>query len=235
MNRALAFSSWIISTYRRTTHGITFTCIFCTVVKYKASFNRDSASSPAQMLMCLRGSRGGGGEGRGPDPPPPWEITKLLGSLAILVLLPWKITKLPSQHSILGHHRPASETPFNVDDPLSVVFESSLSSTTKKLSELIWTPSDKSFWIRAPPSPASLLSLLYRVIHPRSISNIPIIPSHSPAEQKFTSECQWFCFTSKYLLTKFCLFVRKLWLAFRTMISLFRGSRALKIFDTWAT
>ena len=25
---------------------------------------------------------------------------------------PLKITKLPSQHSMLGHHRPASETPF---------------------------------------------------------------------------------------------------------------------------
>ena len=82
MNRALAFSSWIISTYRRTTHGITFTCIFCTVVKYKASFNRDSASSPAQMLMCLRGSRGGGGEGRGPDPPPPLRNHKAIGILS---------------------------------------------------------------------------------------------------------------------------------------------------------
>ena len=26
---------------------------------------------------------------------------------------PLKITKLPSQHSMLGHHRHASETPFN--------------------------------------------------------------------------------------------------------------------------
>ena len=27
---------------------------------------------------------------------------------------PWKITKHPSQHSMVGHYRPASETPFNV-------------------------------------------------------------------------------------------------------------------------
>ena len=26
--------------------------------------------------------------------------------------IPWKITKLPSQNLMLGHHRPASETPF---------------------------------------------------------------------------------------------------------------------------
>ena len=45
---------------------------------------------------------------------PYWKITKLKGFLAILVLNAWKITisKLPSQHSMLGHHRPASETPF---------------------------------------------------------------------------------------------------------------------------
>ena len=31
----------------------------------------------------------------------------------MLVRIPWKIIKLPSQNSMLGHHRPASETPFN--------------------------------------------------------------------------------------------------------------------------
>ena len=34
------------------------------------------------------------------------------GSLAILVRIPWKVTKLPSQHSMFGHYRPISETPF---------------------------------------------------------------------------------------------------------------------------
>ena len=40
------------------------------------------------------------------------KITKLYGFLAILVRIPRKITKLPSQHSMLGHHRHTSETPF---------------------------------------------------------------------------------------------------------------------------
>ena len=52
---------------------------------------------------------------------------------------PLKITNLPSQHSMLGHHRPANETPFKWrfhwradDGPLIMVFESSLPSSTKK-------------------------------------------------------------------------------------------------------
>ena len=40
------------------------------------------------------------GETGGPDPPPPWKITKIYGFLAILI-----ITKLPSQHSMVGHYR----------------------------------------------------------------------------------------------------------------------------------
>ena len=48
---------------------------------------------------------------RGSGPPPCWKITKIQGILAILVRIPWKITKLPSQHSMLAHHRPTSETP----------------------------------------------------------------------------------------------------------------------------
>ena len=50
---------------------------------------------------------------------------------------PLKITKLPSQHSMLGHYRHASATAFNGchwrinDDPLIVVFGSSLPSSAK--------------------------------------------------------------------------------------------------------
>ena len=55
-------------------------------------------------LMC--GSRGVSGRGV------LWKITKLKGSLLILVQILWKITKLPSQHSMLGLHRPVSETSF---------------------------------------------------------------------------------------------------------------------------
>ena len=55
---------------------------------------------------------------------------------------------------MLGHHRPASETPlafrwWTDDDLFIVVFGSSIPSSTKKNSFQIWTPSDKTFWIRA--------------------------------------------------------------------------------------
>ena len=50
---------------------------------------------------------GGGGAG-GPDPP---EKSQNIGFLSNSGLDPLKITKLPSQHSMLGHHRHASETP----------------------------------------------------------------------------------------------------------------------------
>ena len=59
----------------------------------------------ASRDMC--GFRGGRGSG-----PPFQENHKAMGSLAILVRIHWKITKLPSQQSILGHHQPDSEMPF---------------------------------------------------------------------------------------------------------------------------
>ena len=55
---------------------------------------------------------------------------------------PWKTIKLPSQHSILGHHRPASETPFKwrfaggpmmPPPPLVVIRYSLPPSTNKKM------------------------------------------------------------------------------------------------------
>ena len=52
---------------------------------------------------------GGGGGGRGPNPP---EKSQKYGVLSNTGPDPLKISKLPSQHSILGHHRPASKTPF---------------------------------------------------------------------------------------------------------------------------
>ena len=58
----------------------------------------------------MRGSRGG--EGRGPDPPP--EKLQKYRVPSNIDLDSLKITKLPSQHSMLGHHRHASETPFNI-------------------------------------------------------------------------------------------------------------------------
>ena len=59
--------------------------------------------------MC--GSRGGVG-GTGDPDPPPLENYKNIGFLSKTGQDPLKITKLPIHHSMLGHHRPASETPF---------------------------------------------------------------------------------------------------------------------------
>ena len=53
--------------------------------------------------------------GKGPDPRPPLsplKTSKVKGFLAILVRMSYKVTKLASQHSNLGHYRPANETPF---------------------------------------------------------------------------------------------------------------------------
>ena len=42
----------------------------------------------------------------------PMKNYKNIGFLAILVRIPCKTTKLPSQHSMFGHHRPTSKTSF---------------------------------------------------------------------------------------------------------------------------
>ena len=49
----------------------------------------------------------------GPDPPPPLKNDKNIGFLSRTDPDPLKITKLPSQHSMLGHHWHARETPLN--------------------------------------------------------------------------------------------------------------------------
>ena len=55
----------------------------------------------------VRIQRGGSG-----SVPPSLKNHKNIGCLSNTGLDPLKITKLPSQHSMLGHHRHASETPF---------------------------------------------------------------------------------------------------------------------------
>ena len=63
---------------------------------------------------------------------------KHLGFSSNTGLDPRKIAKLPSQHSILGHHPHASKTPLSCvslagdDGPLMMVLGSSLPSSTKK-------------------------------------------------------------------------------------------------------
>ena len=58
--------------------------------------------------MRIRIQRGGGGRGSGP----PLKNHKNIGLLSYSGPDPLKITKLPSQHSMLGHHQHASEIPF---------------------------------------------------------------------------------------------------------------------------
>ena len=60
-------------------------------------------------MRHVRIQRGGGGQGVRT----PLKNHKNMGFLSNSGPDPLKITKLQSQHSMLGHHRPASETPFN--------------------------------------------------------------------------------------------------------------------------
>ena len=84
-----------------------------------------------------------GGAGVRTPPPHPGKLQKYRFP-SNTGLDPLKITKLPSQHSMLGHHRPASETPpanngIWIFPPLIKLNKSCQS----------WTSSDKTFWIRA--------------------------------------------------------------------------------------
>ena len=56
------------------------------------------------VLIAFADPEVGGGGGRGSGLP--LENHKNIVFLAILVRLPWKMTKLPSQHSLSGYHRP---------------------------------------------------------------------------------------------------------------------------------
>ena len=80
--------------------------------------------------MRLGGSRGGGGGGGQGVRTPPLKNHNTIGFPSNTGLDPLMISRLPSQHSMLGHQRYDSETPFV--GPLMVVFGSSLSSSTKK-------------------------------------------------------------------------------------------------------
>ena len=101
----------------------------------------------------MRGLRGGTGAGA---PPPPLNYHKAIGFLSNIGPKPGKIKKLQDQHSMLGHHRPASEPPFKLHDdgPIKVVyldhiFPHQLKNEKRKKSELNLTPSDKTFSIHA--------------------------------------------------------------------------------------
>ena len=59
-----------------------------------------------------------GGQGVWTPPPPPEKSQIIRIFLAILVRIPWKIQKLQSQNSMLGHHRHASEFRWRADGGL---------------------------------------------------------------------------------------------------------------------
>ena len=93
----------------------------------------------------------GGGTGSGP----PLENYKNIGFLSNTGPDPLKITKLSSQHSMFGHHRPASETPFKwhfAGGQLMARYNGIwILPTLIKLKKTHQSgvPSDKTFWIRA--------------------------------------------------------------------------------------
>ena len=76
---------------------------YCKCYKISNTFlflfsNKMLANTVLKFIKCsLCGSRGGQG----------------VSFIAILVQIPWKITKLPSQNSVLGHHQHASKTSLN--------------------------------------------------------------------------------------------------------------------------
>ena len=63
----------------------------------------------------------------GPDPQTPGKSQT--DYLAILGRITWIITKLPSQLLMFGHHLPASETPFNLNNILKSCVEKYLQMT----------------------------------------------------------------------------------------------------------
>ena len=84
----------------------------------------------SQSMPCADPEGGGKGSG------PPLENYKNIGFLCNTGPDSIKITKLPSQHSMLGHHRRAIKTPFKrrfaggLGDPPIVVFGSFLPSSS---------------------------------------------------------------------------------------------------------
>ena len=71
------------------------------------------AHKKIETVVCLSMPRADPGMGVGAGgPDPPLKNHKNIGFPSNIGPDPLKITKLPSQHSMLGQHRHASETPF---------------------------------------------------------------------------------------------------------------------------
>ena len=90
------------------------------------------------------------------DRDPTLKNRKNIGFLCNTRLNPLKITKLPSQHLMLDHHRHASKTPFNGvllagrgwPTNSGIWIFPPLIDKKQNITCLSWTPSDKTFWIR---------------------------------------------------------------------------------------
>ena len=72
-----------------------------------------AAAFREKVLSHLECADPEGGRGAGSPDPPPLKNHKNIGFLSYTGPVPLKITKRPCQHSMLGNHRHASETPFN--------------------------------------------------------------------------------------------------------------------------
>ena len=93
------------------TRKLCFACVLFTLVNGRIIYSKKNKVKKSQKeeqwlvdSVSLSPQSWPGPEGvghRGPDPPPPLKNYKNIGP------------KLPSQHSMLGHHRSASETPFH--------------------------------------------------------------------------------------------------------------------------
>ena len=134
----------------------------------------------------MGGSRGGTG-GSGSLPPPP-KNHKNIGFPSNIDPDPLNITTLPSQHSMVGHYRHASETPFLAGwwwPTFSGISILSPSHQLKKKKRQCWTPSDKTFSIRACIN-SSLVQPDQGIVHvepkfPRDGSMIRTVPTEYSA------------------------------------------------------
>ena len=93
-------------------------------------YTTSDGSTPAQMFQSCADPEGGGQGVR--NPPPPLKNCKNIGFLSNSGLDPLKITKLPSQNSMLGHNHHNSFRWRADGGRLIVVFGSSHPSSTKK-------------------------------------------------------------------------------------------------------
>ena len=94
---------------------------FCAILAVNVFNTKKGLSEFVREHSTVQGraeSTGGGGGGMGGmggvtgGPDPPLENYKNIGFLGNTGPDSLKITNLPCQHSMLGHHQPSSETPF---------------------------------------------------------------------------------------------------------------------------